>query len=211
LIISEIGQNFCGDIKLAKEMIKLSKDNGATLAKFQLYDSVELYGKKQNTELSKSQAKELFEYGKNIHIPVFFSVFDVERIKWCEEFGVRFLKIAFSQKDNKGIWNAIPSHMEVFVSCNSPHYDYTTLYCVPKYPAKLSDVHFNMVNFKEYCGFSDHTIGLTASKVALSRGAFWIEKHFCIDHQTGVDAKWSMTPDELRELVEWDNEVQKCL
>ena len=39
MIIAEVGQNFQGDIGLAKHLIYLAKENGADLAKFQLYSN----------------------------------------------------------------------------------------------------------------------------------------------------------------------------
>ena len=38
-IIAEIGQNHNGDLNLAKEMIHAAKENGAEVAKFQLFDA----------------------------------------------------------------------------------------------------------------------------------------------------------------------------
>ena len=38
-IIAEIGQNHNGDINLALKLIKEAADNGADVAKFQLYDA----------------------------------------------------------------------------------------------------------------------------------------------------------------------------
>ena len=36
-LIAEIGWNFIGDMKLAKEMITAAKESGADYAKFQIY------------------------------------------------------------------------------------------------------------------------------------------------------------------------------
>ena len=94
VIVAEIGQNHCGDMNLARQLIRLAKENGADLCKFQLYDSKKLYGEYQPTELTFEQAKDLFEYGYLWDIEVFFSVFDVERVKWCKEIGAKRYKIA---------------------------------------------------------------------------------------------------------------------
>jgi len=67
------------------------------------------------------------------------------------------------------------------------------------------------MDFKILQGFSDHTIGLDAAKIALARGAHIIERHFAIDHQTGVDAEWSMTPSELKELKRFETIVKGAL
>lgn len=206
IIISEIGQNHCGDMNLAKRMVELAKQWGADAAKFQLYDSKFLYGEKQYTELTKDQAFMLFEHGKQVGIPVFFSVFDVERIKWCEEMGVQRYKLAYSQKDNKQLRDAIANTQKpCWISG-------VNLYCIPKYPALLEDLHFENVDFNVWLGFSDHTLNLDAAKIAMSRGARIIERHFtCGDPKRGVDAPWSMTPMELGELVKFKQSVEQAL
>jgi sialic acid synthase SpsE len=207
-IISEVGQNFQGNIKTAISMIKSSQTAGASMVKFQLYDSVKAYGKHQKEELTRGQMETLVQCGKDYGIPVFFSVFDLERVEWCKEQGLEHYKIAFSQRNNKTLMDAMPDTARVFVSCKNPD-DYADppcwvdkLFCIPCYPATVNMIA--LPDFGDFEGFSDHTVGLDVAKVAISRGAFWIEKHYCVDHNTGVDAPWSMTFDELRELVEFE-------
>jgi sialic acid synthase SpsE len=207
LIVAEIGQNFT-DMWMAKDLISLAYKGGADLAKFQLFDSVKLYGEYQDTELTKEQASELFAYGKVIGIEVFFSVFDVERVKWCEEMGVKRYKLAYSQRRNPELIKTLMSlRREVIISDDTPTMLIPSgkippiskvLQCVPKYPARIQD--YKLKQFGAFDGISDHTIGLDCAKIAISRGAKIIEKHFCFNHQTGVDAEWSMDYDELKEL-----------
>ena len=48
-------------------------------------------------------------------------------------------------------------------------------------------------------GFSDHTIGVEASIMALNNGAEYIEKHFTSSTKLyGSDAKFSMEPDQFK-------------
>jgi len=222
MIVAEIGQNFLGDIELARHLIGLAKDNGADLVKFQLYDHKMLYGDQpdiQDVALSKEQAFELFEFGREIGIEVFFSVFDVERVKWCEEMGVKRYKIASSMSNDKNYVNAISKHgkpLYISTQDESYHVNFHTdiapiyrLYCMPLYPAPLDSINFHALSNLE--GFSDHTIGLDAAKIALARGATIIEKHFAIDHKTGVDAEWSMTPGELKELKRFEAIAREAL
>jgi len=96
-IISEIGCNHMGNIKIAKELIKLSKDAGATIAKFQKrnnkllltqqqynsphpnpYNSYgETYGAhREYLELSIDQHKKLKKYAESIGIIWATSVWD---------------------------------------------------------------------------------------------------------------------------------------
>lgn len=207
-IVAEVGQNHGGNMQLAKTLIRLARENGANLAKFQLYstDSLERSPRVREIlrkgELSFGQAKILFDFGAEIGIEVFFSVFDVERVGWCEKIGVKRYKVAFSQRWDYSIIKAIQKPIilstgmdDTLLRDTRMKIDY--LYCIPDYPAR---VDFHNVDLAKFSGFSDHTIGLDAAKIALARGAKIIEKHFSIDHQTGADAEYSMTPNELREL-----------
>jgi len=217
----------------ARCLIDLAKENGADLVKFQLFDANKLYGEYRDTELTREQAEILFHHGLYRDIEVFFSVFDIERVKWCEEIGVKRYKIAARNWD-KSLWSAIEATRKpTIISVDNDNYDkwgwsedWQSLYCISKYPAHLGDLRFDAGLFEgtgdgpdlsewEYPathnGFSDHTIGLDASKIAMSRGAKIIEKHFAIDHETGVDAEWSMTPDELKELRRFADSVEECL
>jgi len=81
------------------------------------------------------------------------------------------------------------------------------LHCTSNYPCDLEDVNLRaMLTLKEktslLVGYSDHTIGLYASKLACKLGAVVIERHFTIDKNLpGPDHKASLSPEELKELV----------
>lgn len=220
MIIAECGQNHQGNMDLARYLIRLAKENRADLAKFQLYDADKLFGEgapEKQAELSKEQAFMLFDYGKEIGIEVFFSVFDVERVKWCEEIGVKRYKIASRMARNvKLVKRVDKTNKPAFISSGPELLIYPLrwhfLYCVPEYPTPLYNLRLGLIDFDwDYDGLSDHTIGIDCAKIALARGATIVEKHFAIDHQTGVDAEWSMTPDELRELVRFSKVVKEAL
>lgn len=210
--VSEIGQNFCGDMDCAKQMIWQAHAHGADAAKFQLYDHRKLYGYRMpDVSLSFYKAEQLWDFGEAIGIEVFFSVFDVERVRWCETMGVKRYKVAHSQKDNRSLIQAIEDTQKPYIvsvdidgDCAWSAYRPTRLFCVPEYPAENVQLpeKFDLLD-----GFSDHTIGLETAKEAIRRGARMIEKHFCLDHLTGVDARWSMTAEELKEVKVWEQSV----
>ena len=231
-IIAEIGQNFNGDIQLAKELIKLAKVNGADVAKFQIYDAKALFPKENNpwydynckTELSKENVKVLMDECNKLDIEFMASVFDEERVEWLEEIGVKRYKTASRSISDKLLINKIiATKKPTIISLGMwndkelPNIETESkldfLFCVSKYPTELTDLNFKNIDFvNKYSGFSDHTLGIVAPIVAMSRGAKIIEKHFTVDkNMYGPDHSGSMTPDELKELVKYKKEILQCL
>ena len=230
LIIAEIGQNHNGNMEIARELISAAKNNGANIAKFQLYDvdtifpaTFEWYREAKAAEMNRKQVSEMARECERVGIEFCASVFDVERLSWCEDLGVKRYKVASRSVKQKELLSAIGSTgKDMIVSLGM--WDETTfpqietlgkldyLYCVAKYPTQYDDLHFESVSFNKYSGFSDHTIGIEASMVAVARGAWIIEKHFTLDkNMHGPDHACSMTPCELRTLCEYTLKFEKVL
>jgi len=232
-IIAEIGQNHNGEMSLALELIHAAKENGADVAKFQLYDARKLFPKEGNewfdynckTEITRDQLGVLVEECNKINIEFMASAFDQERITWLEKANVRRHKVASrSLKDTNllnsfaatgkpllislGMWEEEGRFPRIETSA-----DLLFLYCVSKYPTRLSELSFSSIDFcKTYAGFSDHTIGITAAQIAFARGAKTVEKHFTLDKSLyGPDHTGSMTPDELKALHKFRLDVAQCI
>jgi len=230
-IIAEIGINHNGDMDLAKMLIYEAKKAGADTVKFQLYDPrkrADINIHKYKDILLKSELKRghiffLKDECEKAKINFLASVFDLERLSWLEEIGINRYKIASKSIYNIDLVKAIlNTNKEVIASCgmikeNIPDYilNYNKiklLYCVSKYPAQLKDVNFYSTIFTEtlYKGFSDHTIGLTASIVAMSLGAKIIEKHITLDkNMIGPDHACSIELNELKQLCKYRDEIEK--
>ncbi len=112
--IAEIGCNHKGDIEIAKELIKLSKDCGADVAKFQKRNSKELlpesqynaphpnpinsYGKtygehREFLEFDKSQHQDLMNYCSSIDIEYSTSVWDVNSAEEICDLNPKMIKV----------------------------------------------------------------------------------------------------------------------
>lgn len=230
-IIAEIGQNHNGDMKLAKELIHAAKENGADVVKFQVFDAKGLFPRKNNpwydyncsTELNRDQVLELYCECERAEIEFCASVFDTERVDWLEEIGMRRYKIASRSIHDKTLIDKLASlnkplivslgmwQRNDFPKINTrAHVDF--LYCIAKYPAEFKDLGLSLIDFNKYSGFSDHTVGVTASIVALSRGAKIIEKHFTLNKDMyGPDHFCSMAPEELKQISEFRKELIQCL
>jgi N-acetylneuraminate synthase/N,N'-diacetyllegionaminate synthase len=91
------------------------------------------------------------------------------------------------------------------------------LHCVALYPTPSDQVNLRAMDtlreaFQLPVGFSDHTLGLTASVAAVARGACVIEKHFTLDRRLeGPDHKFALEPSELKALVRAVREIEACL
>ncbi len=83
------------------------------------------------------------------------------------------------------------------------------LHCVSSYPvppeqANLAAIGRLRTDFDCSIGYSDHTLGIEACRVAASRGARIIEKHFTLNknHSDFRDHQLSADPGEMAEVVQ---------
>jgi len=85
------------------------------------------------------------------------------------------------------------------------------LHCVTSYPVEDNDSNLKSIKylsdqFKKYnlkIGYSDHTIGVLASTIAVSLGAKVIEKHFTLKNNFSSfrDHKISLNPNDMKQMV----------
>ena len=93
----------------------------------------------------------------------------------------------------------------------------TLLQCTTQYPAPIEESNIKAVmgmrdELSLDVGYSDHTLGITASIVAVSFGATIIEKHITLDKTfTGPDHAASLEPRELIDLVKAIEDVERCV
>lgn len=228
-IFAEIGQNHNGDLELAKELILQAKKNGADVAKFQVYNAKKLFPPRDvnewfdyncKTELSKQDVSILKDFCDKNKIEFMASVFDLERIEWLEDLGVLRYKVASRSIYDNELLDALSSlnkplilslgmwKEKEFPKINSKA-KVEFLYCISKYPTKLSEVNLINVDFSKYSGFSDHTEGVTSSIFAITKGARIIEKHLTLDKAMyGPDHSCSMNPEELKIISNFAKDCQ---
>lgn len=95
--------------------------------------------------------------------------------------------------------------------------DITILHCVSNYPAPPESVNLRAMHAIHNTlgvpiGYSDHTMGIEASVIAVAAGASVIEKHFTLDcNMPGPDHKASLEPHELSEMVSSIRRVEVLL
>jgi len=185
------------------------------------------------TELSFENVCLLKSVCDKAQIEFFASVFHPDRVEWTEKIGVERYKIASRSIYNKDLAEAIAAtNKPVIMSWGwyEPQKGYPVLinhlaawgrtkhlYCIAEYPTSLKDLQFidregSIFEGDGHDGFSDHTVVITASVMAMSLGATIIEKHFTLSRSLpGCDQVCSMEPDELRRLCEMRNDVEEIL
>ena len=95
-IISEIHPQHFGSISEIKRMILQCKMAGCDYVKVQLYNSEKLFKNNDRTylDINRKEFEEIKKFSDNLGIEIFASIFDDEKLKWCEELSIKLYKIA---------------------------------------------------------------------------------------------------------------------
>ena len=150
-IICEIHPQHMGDMNELERMIIQSKISGADFVKVQLYSSNKLFGNNDRSylDINKDELKKIRDFCNNIGIKLSASIFDEEKLDWCEELDFEVYKIASRtvNEDTKLFEKIISKNKRTIISLGM--YDYSKnslnknveyLYCVSKYPAALTEI-----------------------------------------------------------------------
>ena len=240
IVIAEIGENHLGDVNRAKEMIHAAAEAGVDIVKFQSYLGSEVRDDDPEKEwftkvqISDELHFELKAEAENAKVEFLSAPFSMGRLKFLiEELNLNSVKIASSEMLNFEMLDYVNESVNrVFISTglstleeikeavahlNSVKECYI-LHCTTQYPTEPGDA--NLLAIKtlreafpdKQIGFSDHTLGITAPIVAVSLGAKVIEKHITMDKSLpGTDHILSVTPDELKQMVENIREAEQLL
>ncbi|MFZ4404448.1 MAG: N-acetylneuraminate synthase family protein, partial [Pseudobdellovibrionaceae bacterium] len=121
-VVSEIGCNHKGDMQIAKELIKLSKDAGAYSAKFQKRTPKELLTPEQYDAPHPNPAN---AYGKTYGEHREFLEFNIQQHselkKYCESLGVVYATSVWDVTSGKEVISLQPEFIKVPSACNN-HY-----------------------------------------------------------------------------------------
>ena len=227
-VIAEIGSNWGGDIELAKQHIKKSKDSGATHVKFQMWRATDLYTQSHpnwneivKSQLNEDDARELKKFADTIGIEWFASVFYPESVDILESLDVKMYKIASrtsTLNDNfsfETIQKVAATQKLTFISTGegADKNKITELfkntlckftYCISQYPTPDSEINWN--ELLQYNFFSDHSVGITMPLLFTTlknskSDELFIEKHVKMDDDKGPDSEFSITYDELSQMI----------
>lgn len=174
--------------------------------------------------------KQLFDYANTLGIVAFSSPFDESAVDFLETLNVPCYKIASFENNDLPLIKKVAQtkkpvimstgmaseqEIEEAVACLRKHgcTELVLLKCTSAYPAKISEANLATITdlskkFKCLVGVSDHTLGLTVPLTAVALGASVIEKHLVLSREDGgIDADFSLEPEEFSKLVNLTNEV----
>lgn len=178
--------------------------------------------------------KPLFDRAKSLGLIAFSSPFDESAVDFLETLDVPCYKIAsFENNDLPLIKKVAMTGKPIIVSTGMASKDeieellrtiretgneqIILLKCTSNYPADASDCHLATIphmkkTFNCLVGLSDHSKGISVSLAGVSMGACLVEKHFVLNRQEGgVDAAFSLEPDELHNLVSESTIVSRAI
>lgn len=167
----------------------------------------------------------IFERARDRGVVPFSTPFDPSSIEFLEQLGTQMYKTASAELVDLPLLREIASTgkpvimstgmatlSEIDNAVNAVRDagcdDLVLLACTAAYPAAPSDARLaNMAVLRDAfdvpVGLSDHTLGVGVAVAAAALGAVCIEKHVTLDRESGgVDEEFSLTPDELRRLVD---------
>lgn len=213
LFIAEIGMNHNGNFGLLHELIRSAADSGADIAKFQLGWR---WGEGEINQITPQVIKDIIRISGYYNIEPMFSIIVPEAWEMAKKFDFVRFKIASRTVVDypEMVEEMIASGKPLIISLgfwtgedlpfgSNGNVDY--LWCKSSYPSAPWDMLDMPKNFatSPYSGFSDHTVGIETSLLAIARGARIIERHFTLDKSdTSIrDHALSSTPDEFALLV----------
>lgn len=241
-LIAEIGINHNGDIELAKKLIQTAKNAGFDSVKFQKRTIEIVYSKeildqkrespwgttqreqKEGLEFGYDEYLEIDKYCKELNIEWFASAWDVESLKFLDQFECKYQKIASAmivdlnfleevakRKNHTFISTGMSTEqdidraVEIFKN-NSCSFE--LMHCVSTYPMEPEMANLETINAlknKYNCdvGYSGHENGVIVSIAALFQGITSLERHITLDRAMyGSDQSASLEPSGMNFLIE---------
>lgn len=168
--------------------------------------------------------KPIFDYANELGLIGFSSPFDESAVDFLKTLNVPVYKIAsFENTDHillkkvaktgkpvimsTGVATIADIQESIKVLKDNGNKELILLKCTSTYPASPENTNLltipHMHNLYDCpIGLSDHTMGIGVSVASVALGACVIEKHLTLSHaEGGVDAAFSLEPDEFKSLV----------
>ncbi len=169
--------------------------------------------------------KPIFDRCQKKGLIAFSSPFDETAVDFLEELDVPVYKIASFENNHLPLIKKVAAlgkpimmstgmatieelHESLSIAREAGCENIILLKCTSAYPSEPKDANLLTLpdlqdRFNCQVGLSDHTLGIGVAIASIALGARVVEKHFTLDRSAGgVDAAFSMEPDEMKALVE---------
>ncbi len=183
---------------------------------------------KENS-LSLRDEKKLKKYIEKKGLLYIATPFSYAAAEWLNNQGIKIFKIGSGECNNLPLiryvasfgkpmivstgMNNIKSIQKTLILLEKHKIKNVLFHCVNLYPTKIIQANLNRIKLmkkkfkKSIIGFSDHTIGNNAAKIAITLGAKVIEKHFTLDKRNkGPDIICSMDSNDLSDLISFSKD-----
>lgn len=208
------------------DTMTIDKSDGEFLisSKDSLWKGESLYSLYQKAHTPWDWQEKIFAHARECGILCFSTPFDATSVDFLESLDAPCYKIAsFENIDLPLIKKVAKTRKPIIASTGMATVaelddlvrtarengceDLTLLKCTSSYPASPAGTNIRTIpHMKELfncrVGLSDHTLGVGVAVASIALGATVIEKHFTLSRADGgVDAAFSMEPDEFAQLV----------
>ena len=247
-LIAEIGINHNGDISLAKKLINEASKAGFDAVKFQKRTIEKVYSEefllskrespwgntqedqKRGLEFNKNQYDEIDEYCKKINIKWFASAWDIESLKFLDNYNCDYSKVASAMIVDKFFLEEVAKRKKyTFISTGMSTLEnisdaveifrknkceFELMHCFSTYPMDVKDANLQTINslkekFNCKVGYSGHESGLAVSFAALGFGISSLERHITLDRASyGSDQAASLEPRGMQLLIKTIKSMQ---
>ena len=247
-IIAEIGINHNGSMDVCKQMMWLAKNSGCDYAKIQKrnpdvcvpdhqknkpkstpWGDMTYLEYKKRIEFSDDQIRELVEYGEEIGISLFASVWDVDSVKVMAKY-TKIAKIGSASITDLELCRAAREAFDFLIISTGMSTEEEIETCVAAcnpdvimhtnstYPCPSEDLNLNYINWMKSkwegkeIGYSGHEFGLITTFAAVAKGVSWVERHITLDRTMwGSDQSSSVGPEGVYKLVRGIRELEKAI
>jgi N-acetylneuraminate synthase len=219
-LIAEIGINHNGDMNITKQLIDMAKKHDCDFVKFQKRDIDVVYSKdvlaqlrespwgttqrqqKEGLEFGKEQYQEIDAYCKQVGIGWFASAWDVNSLKFLDQFNCKHQKIASAMLTHWAFVEEVAKRkVHTYISTGMSTYEdidkavnifkkhgtpFTLLHTVSTYPCGDHETNVSMMlqlkdRYKCPVGYSGHEAGTLPTLLAAALGANAIERHITLN------------------------------
>ena len=239
--IAEIGINHNGSIEIAKKLIDESAEAGFNAVKFQKRAIDLVYSKefldsprespwgktqrdqKNGLEFNQDEYNEIDLYCKKKNIDWSASAWDIESLKFLDQYNLKFNKIAsamiidtefLKEVAKRKIYTFISTVMSTILNIENAvnifrqnNCEFELMHCVSDYPLQHTEANLLTINalkrkFNCKVGYSGHESGLATSYAAACLGITSLERHVTLDRSMyGSDQASSLEPRGFNELI----------